>query len=240
MSMETLVRDAGKVLATLTTRNDASVVTSKGCQVYFPTRFADRFLAEVGLSNSCVGLFVIVVDNYYALVIVNAMVALNPSSTKTITFKDTEYFEMSFNAGAVVIESLELVQNNDILYRLYDELFSKGKIPWYVGYEDLANLYDTAKEFAGANVGENPEVIQLLTSLVSRNVNNRLQYYRSVVNTRKDLIDNPPAFVPLKSVMYSATNTVNKLVGSYFSEGVVSSLLYPTTRVEPLERILTA
>ena len=89
-------------------------------------------------------------------------------------------------------------------------------------------------------MGENPEVIQLLTSLVSRNVNNRLQYYRSVVNTRKDLIDNPPAFVPLKSVMYSATNTVNKLVGSYFSEGVVSSLLYPTTRVEPLERILTA
>ncbi len=238
--METLVRDAGKVLATLTTRNDASVVTSKGCKVYFPTRFADRFLAEVGVSNFCVGLFVIVVDNYYALVNVNAMVALNPSSTKTITFKDTEYFEMSFNAGAVVIESLELVQNNDILYRLYDELFSKGKIPWYVGYEDLANLYDTAKEFAGANVGENPEVIQLLTSLVSRNVNNRLQYYRSVVNTRKDLIDNPPAFVPLKSVMYSATNTVNKLVGSYFSEGVVSSLLYPTTRVEPLERILTA
>lgn len=229
------------MMAELVTRSDSSVVTKKGCKIYFPVRFAERALAEIGVNNLCVGLFIIVVDDqYYSLFSVNAMVGLTPSSVDKIAYGDAEYYELGFEAGSVVIDSLDLVQNDVILYRLYDELFSKGKIPWYVGYEDLGNLYDTAKRFAGANVGDDPEVIQLLASIVTRNKDNRVEYYRTVINSREDLKTITPAYIPLRSVYYAATNTTNKLAGSYFSDGVTSALLSPSDRVESVEKILRA
>lgn len=239
MNPRSLIRDPAKVKSELITRSDSSVVTKKGCKIYFPTRFEERLLAEVGINNLCIGLFPIVIqDKYYSLLSVNAMIDLKPSSVNKIMIGPVEYYEFVFDPGSVVIQTLDLVQNDVILFRLYDELFSKGKIPWYVGYEDLANLYDTAKKFAGANVGEAPEVVQLLTSIVSRNPKNRIEYYRTTVNSREDLVRNPPAYIPLRSVQFGATNTTNKLAGSYFSEGVTSALLNPADRVEPLEAIL--
>ena len=63
-------------------------------------------------------------------------------------------------------------------------------------------------------------------------------YYRSVINNRSDLKKNPPVFIPLRSVVYGATNTTNKLAGSYFNEGVISALVSPSTRIEPIEELL--
>lgn len=241
MDFLSLKRDANKVMSDLVTREDNSVVTKKGCNIYFPVRFTERFLAEVGVDNICIGLFAITLDDqYYSLLSVNAMLGLAPSSVNKTMHAGMEYYELVFDPGSVVIESLDLVQNDVVLYRLYDELFSKGKIPWYVGYEDLGNLYDTAKRFAGANVGDNPEVIQLLTSIVSRNKENRVEYYRTTINSREDLNKNPPTYIPLRSVFYAATNTTNKLAGSYFSDGVISALLTPSDRVETIESILRA
>lgn len=241
MDFSKLVRDKEKVMATLSVRPDSSVITKTGCKVYFPTRFVDRSLAEIGVNNLCIGLFPIVVeDKYYSLVSVNSMLHLMPSEITKITYQDMEYYELTFVRASIVLQSLALVKDDVVLYRLYEELFSKGKIPWYVGYEDLGKLYETAAKFAGSSVGSNPEVIQLLTSLVSRDKNDRARYYRTTVESRKDLVDKPPVFIPLRSVFWAATNTVNKLAGSYFSDGVTSALLNPSSRVEPIEAILRA
>lgn len=241
MDFLSLKRDPSKVKSDLVTRADQSVVTKSGCKIYFPVRFVERFLAQIGIDNLCIGLFIIVTeDQFYSLVSVNAMIGLKPSSFNKTIHDDVEYHELVFDPGSVVITSLDLVQNDTVLYRLYDELFSKGKVPWYVGYEDLGNIYDTARRFAGAGVGESPEVVQLLTSLITRNKNNRNQYYRSVITSRKDLVENPPVYIPLRSVFYAATNTTNKLAGSYFADGVTSALLTPSDRVESIERLLKA
>ena len=241
MNFKTLVRDRKRVLDSLSVRPDRSVITKTGCTIYFPTRFVDRSLAEIGVSNLCIGLFPIVIEEkYYSLVSVNSMIHLEPSEITKTSYEDTEYYELHFPRASVVIQSLTFVKDDVVLYRLYDELFSKGKIPWYIGYEDLGKLYDTAAKFAGSSVGSNPEVIQLLTSLITRNKYDRAEYYRTVVKNRRDLVDNPPVFIPLKSVFWAATNTVNKLAGSYFSDGVTSALLNPSSRVEPIEAILRA
>lgn len=233
-------RNPARVLPDLITRSDDSVVTKSGCKIYFPVRFAERFLADLGMENICVGMFPIVVGNYYTLINVNAYLSLNPSLTTKTPIDGVDYYCLTFEPGSIVIKTLELVQNSDIIFRLYDELYSKGKIPWYVGYEDLGSLFDTAKKFAGANVGENAEVVQLLASIVSRDPENRVVYYRQTVNTQADVRNKHPAYVPLRSVYYSATNTVSKLAGSYFADGVTSALINPSDRVEQIEEILRA
>jgi hypothetical protein len=135
---------------------------------------------------------------------------------------------------------LDLVKNNTIVYYIFDEFFSKGYIPWYVKYEELSKVFDTALYHAGANVGKYPEVIQLITSLLARDKSDKTKYYRTIIKNHKELLINPPVFVPLKSIEYSATNTVSKLGGSHMAKGIISSLNSPSKRVERIEKILTS
>lgn len=36
--------------------------------------------------------------------------------------------------------------------KIYNELISAGKVPDYVDYEDLGSIFDSAVDYAGANV----------------------------------------------------------------------------------------
>jgi hypothetical protein len=58
------------------------------------------------------------------------------------------------------------------------------------------------------------------------------------VQSIDDIVKKPPVYIPLRSVTYTATNTTNKLAGSYFQEGLVSALVSPSERKERIESIL--
>lgn len=241
MDYDNLIRDPKRVMLSLVERDDKSVVTKVPCRICFPTRFAQRKLAQLGIDILVIGLFPIITqEKYYSLLSVNAMVSLGSSEPNKVMIHGTEYYALDYEPGSVIIKTLELVQDSSVIFKLYDELMNKGKVPWYTGYEDLARIYSTAKKHAGANVGENPEVIELLVSLIARDPKDRTKYYGPTVKDKKDLITRPPAFIPLRSVQYAATNTVNKIAGSYFSDGVTSALLNPSEKVETIEKILRA
>lgn len=239
MEIKSLIRNAKKVQECLQELPDGRLVALKPLKIVVPTRFEDRGLAELGLDSYICGIYCMVVeDKYYAVSLVNAMIRIEPFSTLTIKINGEEHYEFSFRAGDTVFSSVTLVKTDTLVYRIYDEFISKGNIPWYLTYEDLGKLFDTAKKFADANVGENPEVTELIISLIARDATDRTKYYRTTIEDLNYLKSNPPAFIPLKSVIYAATNTTNKLAGSYFNEGVISALVTPSTREERLESLL--
>ena len=239
MQASDFVRDPERVKAQRVLLPNGSVVTKQGCKIYFPVRFTERFLANVGAEIRVVGLYAMVVeDKYYSTCNVNAMMQITPSTINKVKFGNEDFYECVFDKGAVVIPSIDLVKQDVLVYRIYDELFSKGNVPWYVSYEDLGYIFATAKKHANANIGQDSMVTQLLVSLISRDPTDRNKYYRATIKSRRELIDRPPAFIPLKSVTYAATNTTNKIAGSYFSVGVKSALVSPAERVEKIEEIL--
>lgn len=239
MDPKKLIRDASKVLACLKELDDGRLVTTKGCKIYIPARFAERGLASIGIETHIAGIYAIVVgDTHYAVSMVNAMIRIDPTSTLKITIDEEEFYEFEFEPGSTVIMSLQLVRADTLVYKIYDEIIAKGHVPWYLGYADLGKLFDTARKHAGANIGANHEVTELIVSLIARDPADRHRYYRTCIKTLDDLRKKPPAVVPLRSVTYAATNTLNKLAGSYFSEGLVSSLVSPADRVERMEALL--
>ena len=64
------------------------------------------------------------------------------------------------------------------------------------------------------------------------NINSR------VVDDLKTIRKNPPAYIALKNLTYAATNTVARIGGSFFGDGLVSALTNPSERVERIESIL--
>ncbi len=240
MDPSRLKRD-GKLVSTFFKKlADNSCITTKGCKIYIPVRFAEKGMAEIGIKTYSVGIFAITVeDKFYSVWNINAMIQLCPTSTVKTTINGDEYYEFYFEPGSVVFKSLDLVKTDTLTFKIFDEFFSKGRIPWYMNsVDDMGKVFDTAAKHAGAGVGKNREITELMVSLIARNPADRHQYYRSVEGTLAELAKKPPAFIALRDVAYSATNTINRLGGSYFEQGVVSALNTPSQTVEPVEDLL--
>jgi hypothetical protein len=240
-SFQSLTRDASRVVSTLEELSDNRLVTKKGCKIYIPARFIEQDLAYLGIKNYIVGIYAMVVDDmYYAVSTVNAMINIEPTDVNRIKVEDQDYIEFVFAPGSTVIKSLDLVKIDVLTYKIYDEIFSKGRVPLYIDYNDLGSIFDTAKYHANANLGATGEVTQLIASMISRDPKDKTKYYRAVVENLSDVRNKPPAFIPLSSVAYAATNTTTRLGGSYFDKGVVSALVNPAERTERIESLLKA
>jgi hypothetical protein len=239
MDPKKLIRDPSKVRAAVKELPDGRLVAVKPVKIYIPSRFTERGLAEIGIKTYIVGIYAIVLDDtHYGVSSINAQLQITPTSTMKVMINEEEYYEFSFDAGSVITPSVQLVKKDTLVYRIYDEIISKGRVPWYLDYLDLGRLFDTAEYHAGARIGKNHEVTELIVSLIARNAKDRHQYYRAVPKSLDDMKKNPPAYIPLRSVIYAPTNTTNKLAGSYFSEGLVSALVSPAERVERIEGLL--
>lgn len=237
MDISQLRHDPFKVKINLREVNN-QLVTVKGCKIYIPVRFEERGLASVSVETYIVGIYAMVFDDCYSVSLINAMQRIKPSFTNKVVIDGDEYYEFVFSPGAVVIETLDLVQMKPLVYLVYSEIVSKARVPWYLGYRQLAHLFDSARQFAGVNIGTDHEVTELIISMITRNPQDRVQYYRQTVTSEEQLETVQPAFVPLKSVAYSATNTLNKIAGSYMNDGIVSALVSPSERVERIESLL--
>lgn len=239
MDISKLQRDPAKIHAVLRKLPDGRVVTTKSVKIYIPSRFAERGLAFVGVETNICGIYAMVLeDTFYCISLVNAMVRIEPSSTLKVMVGEEEYYEFGFNPGETVFSTVHLVKKDTLVYQIYDEIISKGRVPWYIGYTDLGRLFDTAPKHAGTSIGSNNEVTELLVSMIARDAKDRHKYYRTTINSPEDLKKNPPAYISMRSVQYAATNTTNKIAGSYFDEGIISALNSPADRVERIESIL--
>lgn len=241
MNVKSLIRNPAAIHNSLVETPDGRLLTKTGCKIHIPARYAERGLADVGVENFILGLYAMIVDDtYYAVSTVCAFIKVDPTSVTRIKVNSDDYYELYFEAGSTVFPSLDLVKRDTLVYNIYDELFSKGYIPWYFGYNDLGRVFDTAKKHAGTNIGSNKEVTELIVSLVSRDAKDKTKYYRTAVNTLADLEKNLPEFIALRDVTYAATNTTNRLGGSYAAVGIVASLNNPSDRTERIESLLRA
>ena len=239
MDVRKLIRNPETVKGQLKKQADNTVITNRGCKIYIPARFAERNLADLGVDNYIVGMFAMTVDDtYYSFCNINALIQITPDSVNKINIEGEDYLEFVFMKGSTVIKNTFLVMNDILVFRIYDEFMSKGNIPWYMNYEDAGKMFETAGKHGGTSVGSSPEVVEMLIATIFGDAKDRNISLRTIINTREDLITKKFVTIPLRSVAYAASNTTNKLAGSYFSVGLTSALVNPTERTEKIEAIL--
>lgn len=235
MEIKNLMRSGEKVHSYLKEIKD-QLITTKGCKVYFPKRYEAKGLAEMGNTSLVLGIVAFVVDDqYYATMSVITRVPFTADEVNIVNIEDVPYYELVFRPGSVVIPNMNCLKTDVLCYSVYDLFISKGEIPWYMNYDDLSGLFETTQKYTGATISDRPEILAMCTSLIARNPADLTQYYRQVLD-QKGI--EKPEWVAMKSVEFGATNTVNKLGGSYMQVGIVSSLIDPATRQENIESIL--
>lgn len=231
--MDALKRDAKAVLSTLKTA-DSQVICTKNCKIQLPVRFQQIRLAQLGTEIYILGVYALILETgEYAVSNMLGLVKINPDKIVTVKIADEEYFEFYFEAGTTIFPNTSIVKRDELLYNIFNEFIFNAGIPWYLEYNDLGKLFDTAKKFTGSNAANIYEVLEFLASFVSRNPKDRSLFYRLTLPNKDQ-----PQYVALTSVFYSVSNTVNKIAGNYFSDGIVSALVNPSENVEKIEQLL--
>jgi hypothetical protein len=230
-------RDKARVLSVLKTMPDASVVATRLCKIHFPQRYVQKKLAYVDQDVHTLGYFNIIVDDSVCSILsVNAMVHLTPTKISIIDVEGDPYYELEFNPGSTVIKTLDLVKVDTVVYDIYDEFLANGNIPYWTEYDDLAAIYDSARKHAGANIGGQAEVTELIVSVMAKWPKNKELYYRQGLAQNKGVVP-APVYVPIESVE-SASNTTARLAGAYFETGLKLAITTPSTRTERIEETL--
>jgi len=232
------LRDPARVYRALSQSPDR-LIAKEPIRIYIPVRYVEKNLAFIGTETYTVGIYMMATeDNRYAISSICAMVPIDPTNTTIVKMDEADYYEFYFRKGASIITNLNLVKDNKLIYSIFNEIFTKGRAPWYLNYLDLSSIFTTAKKHAGVNISDNHEVMELLVSMIARDPNDRTVYYRQIVHSMDDVNSIKPAIIPLRSVQYAATNTTNKLAGSYFRPALISALVSPSSRQERVEKLL--
>lgn len=234
-----LKRDSSSVLSKLKDLGSGAIVTTTACKIQVPVRFMSIGLGQIGIETFSLGNFPIIMeDGTYAVMNLLTMVELSPYKTLTVEIDDVSYYEFHFNPGDVVIKNKTIVKNEDMIFNVFDEYIFKGKVPWYVEYDDIPKMFNLAKKYTGSTAGNSYETIEFIVSLIARHKNDRSKYIRTGITSYKQVSREDLVFVPLASVLNSVKSTVNRLAGSYFSDGVTSSLISPSENISKIESIL--
>lgn len=232
-------REPGKVHAALKVQEDGSVVAVQNIKMYVPERFREKGLADISADTYTVGIYAMVVnDTFYAVDLTIAMMRITPTAISTVKFDQDSYMEFAFDAGSVVFPTNQLVKSDILVYYIFDEMFSKGRTPWYLNYEDRGVLFASADRHAGVSLTGNHSILEMIAAATARDPNNRTRNYRHVIERQEDINDKPPAIVALRSITFGPTNTTAKLMGSYWDDGLDSALNSPSEQVERIETIL--
>ena len=237
MALPNLIRDADYVISRLVENSDGSIVTTVPCSVQIPESFTDKNLAVIGGEVFIFGFFPIIMGDRYAVNKTIAMMRIVPSSTQKLVVNETPYIEFSFEPGDKLIYTTALVVTDTLTYYMYDQFVAKGNIPWYMDYNDMANMFETALEHAGVNLGGR-SIIELIISTIARDPDDMTRLYRHIYARPEDIVNKPPVTVPFRSVIWNTSDTTSKLNGAYYDHGINSALVNQSESVEMIEELL--
>jgi len=239
MDLSTLTRSREKVRANMVELDDNSVIALGGCKIYIPQRYVNKGLAGVGETVWSVGEFVVTLDSgYYCTMLVPAILTLSPTEVRQVKLEGNAYYELSFVEGSVVIESSWVPKSDSCIPPLFNELNINGNVPYGFSLFDLIKMYHLAPKYAGFKMGANPQVYETVVNIIARDPEDLNKQYRGVPFVLDDVYKKPPVIVGLRNPAVTSTNTVAKLIGSYFQDGTVSALINPSDRVEGVEILL--
>ena len=235
--MKPLVRNASAVLGSIKTTEDKKVIAMKPCKIQIPARYLAKGLAEIGADIYIYGIYALILDTgEYAVSSMMGMFRTIPDSSTIITIDEVPYYEFSYSAGSILVDNINIVIKDTLVFNVFEEFIFRGNVPWFLNYEDMAKIFDTANEYSGSKVAANDVIIEMVISMISRKHKDRSKLFRLTVTDKKHV----PDYVPLMSVFYSVSNTLSKLSGSYFNDGVISAIVNPSQSTSRIEQILRA
>ena len=207
----------------LITDNKTSFIAKTNLSVLFPSRFMDKSLSEISSEIRIFGVFIIFDDSMrYALVNNPVKLLTEPVTISDVTVNDKDYKLLTYIKGSNIISDTRIIPDQGDSFTLLDDwIIRSNNIPFYLGYEDLMNVFIRSSTLTGTPIGQNPQAIGALVSIIARDKTNE---FVRVNHDKKQIAKMDVDYVGFNNVPRAYKNTMSMLTGNYLDQGMTAAL----------------
>jgi len=192
----------------------------KSLRAVIPKRYETYGLMSVTNTVQTIGIMDLIIDEKFnAHLHLMGLIEMDPSDISSETIDGIEYLALTFTSGDLFLTNTTIVKNQALIYAIYTEFVDRGKMIYTMGYEDLIWLFDSAKEMCDAALPMDHAMFEVIYAHLARKADDKFVPYR-YTDMKGDF-----SFIPLRDVSFAPNSTTARLMGSYFSDSTLASLL---------------
>lgn len=210
------------------------VFIGKKLEVRIPINFKKYGALTVTDVVTTIGVCDLIFDDEYQVGLnILAQITIEPSDIKTMTYKGVGYQVLTLKEGDKFMSSYRVVQDTHVVYVLWSEFITDGRVGYWYKYDDLLKIFRHAVELTGSGIGVSQSVFSGIIGHLARD------NYKISVQYRLTDMKKPMRLVALNSISMASSSTIARLNGSYFRDaGLTSALRFEVDQPQPFENIL--
>ena len=192
--------------------------------VSIPTFFEDRNFLTMDHEKDCLvflGICKIEIGDESNVLIFPAMIGSKPDTIEID--KNKELFYLKYKKGDIFINETFIIRNSIDLSSIFMTFAVLGKKIPYLSYEDLPIIMDNMVVLSGVNLRSRRACYELLFGELARSKKDLKLRYRNT-DMKGDY-----QLVSMRNIVYGPKSVSAKILGNYFNDGLVSSLLVDDT-----------
>lgn len=202
-------------------------------QVIIPKRYEVYNYLTLSDTVKTLAVFdMIINDTYHAGLLMLSVIELEQDDVTQIMIGELQYVVVTLSKGSRFICNTESIADSNIVYSLWMEFITRGKLLYNIDYDSLNTLFDQSKSMCDTNIDVDHVIFEVIYSQLCRDPNNLSIQYRHTDQSE------PFKFIPLRNVGYSTQSTTSRILGSYFSTALNSSLIQDVSARTPVEDLL--
>lgn len=239
INSSTLKRD-NKAIKTLFTKKGRSTICNRECYVLLPNNLVKKGLAEITNPVKSVCILAIVEGNKYGTIAIPIKQNFAPHKIEKVLVDNEPYYKLNFTKGDFFFVENTAICDQAFYFELFDLLYLLGKVPFYLNYSDMANLFLEAKKYGNSKIGDNRIAWDIIAGMLARDPNNPKVFYKDFLHKDPNNIKIDPVFKGFKDVYYSYDNTSSKLIGGYLEDGMIGAVIDQETKTSKISEVLRA
>lgn len=229
-------------LKTVFSVNESNTICNRNVSILFPSYYLKKNLAAIegNVEVLCVFMILDKEKDLYSVALAPIKQIFSPNKISEVMLNDTSYMEMEFLSGEIAIPNNHAVVTESFLFDVLESFYLLGKVPAFLTYDDLSNIFVEARKYAGSKIGDNPIVMQMITSIITRVKGDEEKFYKEVLKNPGDDNKYIERFIGLKDPFFSFDSTASGIIGGYLEEGMIGSIMQPETKPTVIGEILKA
>jgi len=207
------------------------ILTKQVTIIEIPKWYMDKNLLEIQDIVEVYGIFAIIIGEKYSVSIIPTLITTNPIRVEEVKRDEEIYVQLTYGKDSVIIENTSVIKNEILSYTFFEKFCLYAKIPWFMEYEDIIHVFDNLKKYAKSSLGDNYLASELVVSFIARTEKDKSVFYRQKPSDNIFYID-------LINPMFSSLNTVSRIAGAYFNDGLISALIQKEKKPNKLEQLV--
>lgn len=206
---------------------------SNSLTIIIPQRYEVYQLLEISDTIKTLAIFDMIIDDIYqAGLMMLTTIEIEADDVNKIMIGDIPYIAITVSNGSRFICNTERIADSNIVYAIWMEFITRGKLIYNINYDTLSTLFDQAKTMCDSNINVDHAIFEVIYSHLCRDFENLSIQYRHTDRS------NDFKLIPLRNVGYATISTTSKIMGSYFRESLNSSLIQTNLTKSPVEDLL--